>query len=124
MKKALSSANAPAALGPYAQAIVVGDTIYCSGQLGLNPISGELPESVEEQTTQAMKNIAAILETSNATFINVVKTTIFLADMNDFQKVNHVYSSYFEPPFPARSTVQVARLPKDAKVEIEVLARI
>lgn len=121
-KKALSTTNAPAALGPYSQGIQVGNTIYTSGQLGLDPASGQLPAGVEQQTHQAMTNLKSVLATAGADFSDVVKSNIFVADLNDFTTVNEIYASYLVEPYPARSTVQVARLPKDALVEIEMIA--
>lgn len=121
-KKALSTTNAPAALGPYSQGIQVGNCIYTSGQLGLDPVSGQLPSGVEQQTHQAMANLKEVLATAGASFSDVVKSNIFVADLNDFATVNEIYASYLTEPYPARSTVQVARLPKDALVEIEMIA--
>lgn len=121
-KKAISTNNAPGAIGPYSQAINVGDFIYTSGQLPINVATGVMPESIEEQTRQSLENVKAIVEAAGSSMDKVVKTTVFLQDMNDFVKMNEVYSTFFAQPYPARSAVQVARLPKDAKVEIEVIA--
>lgn len=121
-KKAISTNNAPGAIGPYSQAINVGDFIYTSGQLPINVTTGVMPESIEEQTRQSLENVKAIIEAAGSSMDKVVKTTVFLQDMNDFVKMNEVYSTFFAQPYPARSAVQVARLPKDAKVEIEVIA--
>lgn len=121
-KKAISTNNAPGAIGPYSQAINVGDFIYTSGQLPINAATGVMPESIEEQTRQSLENVKAIVEAAGSSMDKVVKTTVFLQDMNDFVKMNEVYSTFFAQPYPARSAVQVARLPKDAKVEIEVIA--
>jgi 2-iminobutanoate/2-iminopropanoate deaminase len=117
--------DAPAPIGPYNQAIRSGDFIFCSGQIPLDPATGDLvPGDVGAQTHQVMKNISAVLAAADATFENVVKTTIFLLDMADFAAVNAVYGEYFTGLAPARSTVAVAALPKASRVEIEVLARV
>ncbi|MNJ35751.1 RidA family protein [Paenibacillus fonticola] len=121
-KQALSTKAAPGAIGPYSQGVVVGDLVYTSGQLGLIPETGQLAEGVEAQASQALNNVKAILEAAGSGLEKVVKTTVFLKDMNDFAKVNEVYGSFFEEPYPARSAVEVARLPKDGLVEIEVIA--
>lgn len=121
MKNAIATKNAPGAIGPYSQAIATDTMIYTSGQLGLMP-EGVLPETIEEQAEQSLKNIKAILEAAGSSMDKVVKTTVFLADMNDFAVMNGIYAKFFAEPFPARSAVQVARLPKDGKVEIEVVA--
>lgn len=122
-KKAVETADAPKAIGPYSQAIVADDFVFLAGQIGLDPKTGNLVEGgIEAETEQVLKNIEAVLKASKSDFDNVVKTTIFLADINDFAKVNEIYSKYFKAPFPARSTVQVAKLPRDARIEIEVTA--
>ena len=121
MKNAIATKNAPGAIGPYSQAIATDSMIYTSGQLGLTP-EGVLPETVEEQAEQSHKNIKAILEAAGSSMDKVVKTTVFLKDMNDFAVMNGIYAKFFAEPFPARSAVQVAKLPKDGKVEIEVVA--
>ena len=125
-KRVIITDKAPAAIGPYSQAVVSGDLAFISGQLPINPKTGDVPASVEEQTKLVMENIKGILSSISATCTleNIVKTTIFLKDMNDFVKVNEVYGSYFKSSFPARATVEVARLPKDVRVEIESIARI
>ncbi len=123
MKKIISTADAPAAIGPYSQAVRVGSTIYCAGQIPLDPKSGQIVSGgITEQTQRVMQNIGAVLRAEGLTFDNVVKTTIFLTDFADFQTVNEIYGSNFKKDPPARSTVQVAALPRSAKVEIEVIA--
>lgn len=121
-KQVISTASAPGAIGPYSQAVQIGDLVFTSGQLGLIPATGELVSGIEAQTEQALRNVSAILEAAGTGLDKVVKTTVFLNDMNDFAKVNEIYGSFFREPYPARSAVQVARLPKDALVEIEVIA--
>lgn len=123
MKQIINTPNAPAPIGTYNQAVLVNGFLYVSGQIALNPQSGELKTSdVETETHQVMKNLEAILEAAGMHFSNVVKTSIFLSDMNNFGKVNEVYGSYFTTDHPARETVQVSRLPKDVNVEISVVA--
>ena len=123
MKKIISTSDAPAAVGPYSQAVRVGSTIYCAGQIPLDPKSGQIVAGgVEIQTRRVLDNIAAVLKAEGLTFENIVKTTVFLIDLGDFQTVNEIYGSYFKQAPPARSTVQVAALPKGARVEIEVIA--
>ena len=123
MKKEISSANAPAAIGPYSQAVEAGDTLYISGQLPIIPTTGAFPsDDVREQTKASLDNIGAILAEAGMSFANVVKTTVLLDDMGDFAAMNEVYSTYFEKPFPARAAFEVAKLPKNAKVEIEAVA--
>jgi len=123
MKKIISTQDAPAALGPYSQAVRAGSTIYCAGQIPLDPKSGQIVSGgIEVQTRRVLDNIRAVLKTEGLTFDHVVKTTIFLTDLADFQAVNEVYGSCFKQAPPARSTVQVAALPKGASVEIEVIA--
>src|ERR1700736_2719822 len=123
MKKIISTSDAPAALGPYSQAIRVGSTIYCSGQIPLDPKSGQIVSGgIDAQTRRVLENITAVLKAEGLTFENIVKTTIFLVDLGDFQTVNEIYGSYFNQAPPERSTVQVAALPKGARVEIEVIA--
>ncbi len=122
MKKVIHTQKAPAAIGPYSQAIEVNGMIYTSGQLPVNPATGEMPKDVEEQTEQSLKNVFAILEEAGVDSSNVIKTTVFIKNMNDFPKINKVYETFFKESYPARSCVEVARLPKDALVEIEVVA--
>lgn len=123
MKKVISTDQAPGAIGPYSQAIEAGPFIFCSGQIALGPDkNAPIPADVPAQTEQVMKNIGAILKAANVDFQNVVKTTIFLTDMNDFATVNEIYGRFFKENPPARSTVAVAALPRGVKVEIEVLA--
>lgn len=128
MKEVIHTDKAPAALGPYSQAIrlsdgLMGGTLYVSGQIPLNPATGEMAEGITAQTEQSLANIAAILEEAGMKAQNVVKTTVFLSDMENFAAMNEVYAKFFEGcKFPARACVQVARLPKDALVEIEVIA--
>lgn len=123
MKKVISTKKAPAAIGPYSQGILVGDLLFASGQIPINPETGELVEGdIEKQATQSMENVKNILAAEGLTFDDVVKTTIFLKDMDDFAKVNEVYGKYFKDAPPARSCFQIAKLPKDAQIEIEVIA--
>lgn len=123
MKKVILSQNAPAPIGPYSQAVEVGPMLYCSGQIAIDPKSGQvLSGDVKAQTELVMKNIEAVLSAANLKFQNVVKTTIFLTDMKDFVTVNEIYGRYFPENPPARSTVAVAGLPKGVQVEIEVIA--
>ena len=122
--KSIHSAGAPAPIGPYSQAVRIGKTLYCSGQIGLDPASGNLVEGdVSAQAEQVMKNLGAVLCAADYTYGDVVKTTIFLVDMNDFAAVNAVYGRYFDATKPARSTVAVAGLPRGAHVEIDCIAR-
>ena len=122
-KRAVETADAPKAIGPYSQAIVANGFVFTAGQIGSDPKTGTLVEGgIVEQTEQALKNLSAVLKASRSSLESAVKVTVFLADMNDFAKMNEVYARYFKGPFPARSTVQVARLPRDAKVEVEIVA--
>jgi 2-iminobutanoate/2-iminopropanoate deaminase len=124
-KEPISSEKAPKALGPYSAGIRIGNMIYTAGQLGLVPSTGEFaPGGIEAETRQALENIHSILEAAGASMSHVVKTTVFLRDMNDFPRMNNVYAEFFESHYPARSTVQVAALPKGGAVEIEVIAVI
>jgi 2-iminobutanoate/2-iminopropanoate deaminase len=127
-KKAVSTKSAPAAIGPYSQAVRIGDFLYTSGQVGLDPVTGALVEGgIETQTTRVLENLKAVLEAAGTDFAHVVKTTVFLKNMGDFAAMNAIYGTYFAPEgvvAPARSTVEVARLPKDALVEIEAIAKV
>ena len=116
--------KAPGAIGPYSQAIEYGGLLYTSGQIPVNPVTGEIPDGVENQAHQVFENLKNLLEAAKTRFENVIKTTVFIKDMNDFAKINEIYASYFKKPYPARSCVQVARLPKDVLLEVEVVAKI
>lgn len=121
--KAISTQKAPAAIGPYSQAIQVGNLVFTSGQIPIDPATGVFPEGgIKEQTRQSLSNVKAILEEVGLTMSNVLKTTVFMADMNDFAAMNSVYAEFFAEPYPARSAVAVKTLPKGALVEIEVIA--
>ena len=121
--KQITASGAPAAIGPYSQAIEVNGFVYASGQLPIDPATGNFPEGeVQEQTRQSLENVKAILEEAGLTLANVVKTTVYLADMGDFAAMNSIYSEYFREPYPARSAVAVKALPKGALVEVEVIA--
>lgn len=121
-KETISTEKAPAAIGPYSQGIKVNNLIYTSGQLPIDINTGEMPETIEEQTKKSLENVKAILEASGSDMGKVFKTTVFLSDMNNFTKMNGVYKEFFTENYPARSAVEVARLPKDALVEIEAIA--
>lgn len=122
-REVISTTDAPGAIGPYSQAIGIEGLVFCSGQIPLDPATGEIVAGgIEEQTRQVMANIRAVLTAAGSGFEHVVKSTIFLADMNDFASVNGIYGEYFPSNPPARSTVQVARLPRDVRVEVEVIA--
>lgn len=120
----LKTERAPAAVGPYAQGVRLGDLVFCSGQLPIDPATGEIPADVEGQTRQSLANVAAVLEAGGASLASVVKTTVFLKDMNQFALMNAVYQSFFGASVPARSTIEVARLPRDVLVEIEAIAGV
>ena len=122
MKKVIATTAAPGAIGPYSQAIDTGSFVYASGQIPINPATGEIPAGIKEQTAQSLTNVKAILAEAGLTTDNVVKTTVFLADMGDFAAMNEVYASVFSAPYPARSAVAVKDLPKGVMVEIEVIA--
>ena len=121
-RETISAKNAPAAVGPYVHAVLAGDMLFTSGQLGLDPVTGALPEGVEAQADQAIKNLRAVIEEAGMTLQNVVKTTVFLADINDFAAVNEIYAHYFTGEVPARACVQAAALPKGGLFEIEAIA--
>ncbi len=123
MRQAIHTQDAPQAIGPYSQAIRTGELLFVSGQIPLDPSTGEMVKGdIKAQTEQVMKNIASILAAANVSFDHVVRTTIFLADLSDFAVVNEIYGNYFETPEPVRAAFQVARLPKDARVEIDAIA--
>ena len=123
MKKEVKTDKAPQAIGPYSQGIVANGFVFCSGQIPIVPQTGQLDTGgIEDQTRQVLKNVSAVLEAAGTSQDNVVKATVFLQDMNDFAAMNKVYAEFFKKPFPARAAVQVARLPRDVKVEIEVIA--
>lgn len=124
MKEVISTNNAPAAIGPYSQAIKCGNLLFCSGQIPVNPATGEIPEGIAAQTAQSLANVKALLEAAGASLDKVVKTTVFLADMSLFGDMNAVYAQTFTEPFPARSAVAVRELPKQVLVEIEVIAAL
>jgi len=124
MKKIIETKNAPAPIGPYSQAVLINNTLYSSGQIAINPETGDLvTKNIEEETSQVMQNIKAILTAAEMDFDQVIKTTIFISNMDDFSKINEIYGSYFdEKNAPARETVQVAKLPKNVNVEISIIA--
>lgn len=122
MKNPISTNEAPGAIGPYSQAIDTGSFLFASGQIPINPADGTIPEGIKAQTAQSLANVKAILKAAGLTTANVVKTTVFLADMGDFAAMNEVYAETFEAPYPARSAVAVKTLPKNVLVEIEVIA--
>jgi len=123
MKQEVKTEKAPKAIGPYSQAIIANGFVFASGQIALDPVSGELNTgTIEEQTRLVLKNLGAVLEAAGSSYEKVVKASVFLQDMNDFTRMNQVYAEFFKAPFPARAAVQVARLPRDVKVEIEAIA--
>jgi len=125
MRQAVSTASAPQAIGPYSQAVRIGDLLFLSGQIPLDPATGMLIEGdIATQTRRVFQNLGAILEAAGASFANVARTTVYLADMADFTAMNEVYATFFESPAPARSTVQAAGLPKNARVEIDLIASL
>ena len=121
-KKIIATDKAPAAIGPYSQAIEAGGFIFASGQIPVDPATGNIPDGIEAQAKQALTNVKNLMEVSGLSMDNIVKTSVFIKDMNDFAKVNEVYATFFESDFPARSCVEVARLPKDVLIEVEVIA--
>ena len=123
MKTIVETSQAPAPIGPYSQAVLSGNTLYTSGQIAINPKSGDLVlNSIEEETHQVMTNVKAVLEEAGMTFDHVIKSSIIISDMDNFARINDVYGQYFTADFPARETVEVARLPKDVNVEISMIA--
>ena len=124
MKETIKAKNAPAAIGPYSHAVVAGNLMFLSGQIAINPETGEMPAGVQAQTAQAIANIKAILAEKGATLDNVVKTTVYLAEMSLFGEMNEIYAQHCSEPFPARSAIAVKELPKRALVEIEVIAAL
>ncbi len=122
MKKIIKTDKAPSAIGPYSQAVLIGDLLFTSGQIPINPETGEMVEqTIEAQTTMVMENLKGVLAAEDVGFDNVVKTTIYISDMNNFSKVNEIYKSYFKDIYPSRSCIEVSRLPKDALIEIEMI---
>lgn len=124
MKKVISTSNAPAAIGPYSQAIEVNGMVYTSGVIPVDPATGVIPEGSVAQAEQAFKNIKNLIEASGSSMDKVVKTTVFIKEMNDFAAINEVYAKYFSEPYPARSCVEVARLPKDVMLEVEAICTL
>ena len=122
MQIVISTDKAPSAIGPYSQAIEINHMVYTSGAIPVNPVTGEIPEGVEAQANQAFSNLCALVEEAGSKVENIVKTTVFIKEMNDFGKINEIYKIYFKEPFPARSCVEVARLPKDVLLEVEAIA--
>ena len=122
--KEIKTNNAPAAIGPYSQAVVTNNLVFTSGQIPVNPVTGEIPEGIEAQANQVFMNIKNLLEASETSIDNVVKTTVFIQNMSDFAVVNKIYETYFTAPYPARSCVEVAKLPKDVLIEVEVIAKL
>lgn len=122
--KEVKTTNAPAAIGPYSQAIISGNMLFTSGQIPINPATGEIPEGVEAQARQALTNVKNLIEASGGSMDKVVKTGVFIKDMNDFAKINEIYAEFFTEPYPARSCVEVARLPKDVLLEIETIVEL
>lgn len=122
--KVIATKNAPQALGPYSQGIVMGNVLFTSGQVGIDPATGAVAADIENQARQVLKNVKAVLEAGGASMEDVVKTTVFVKNMDDFAKVNEIYAEFFTEPYPARSCVEVARLPKDMLVEMEAVAEL
>lgn len=122
--KEVKTNNAPAAIGPYSQAVVIGNMVFTSGQIPVNPSTGEIPNELEAQIHQVFTNIKNLLEASGTSIDKVVKTTVFIREMNDFPIINKIYETYFTHPYPARSCVEVSRLPKDVLIEVEAIAEI
>ena len=124
MKEVISTTAAPAAIGPYSQAIRLGNILFCSGQIPVNPADGKIPGGIKAQAEQALANVAALLNAAGTSMDKVVKTTVFLSDMDNFAPMNEVYATFFTPPFPARSAVAVRDLPKGVLLEVEVIAEV
>lgn len=124
MKEVISTTAAPAAIGPYSQAIRLGNILFCSGQIPVNPADGKIPGGIKAQAEQALANVAALLNAAGTSMDKVVKTTVFLSDMDNFGAMNEVYATFFTPPFPARSAVAVRDLPKGVLLEVEVIAEV
>ena len=122
--KEIKTNNAPTAIGPYSQAVTVGNLLFTSGQIPIDPATGNIPESVEEQAHQAFTNVKNLIEAAGSSIDNVVKTTVFIKNMEDFAKINEIYATYFTEPYPARSCVEVARLPKDVLLEVETIVEL
>ncbi len=122
MQKVISTENAPAAIGPYSQAIEINGMVYTSGIIGVDPATGTPMEGIEAQAERAMTSLVNVVEAAGSKVENIVKTTVFIKEMNDFGKINEIYKKYFKEPFPARSCVEVARLPKDVLLEVEAIA--
>ncbi|MBR3870974.1 MAG: RidA family protein [Clostridia bacterium] len=123
MKK-ISTDKAPAAIGPYSQAMVINNMVFTSGQIPVDPATGDIPEGIEAQTNQALTNVKNLLEAAGTSIDNVVKTTVFIQNMSDFSVINEIYQSYFSEPYPARSCVEVAKLPKGVLIEVEAIAEV
>ena len=124
MKEIVETKAAPGAIGPYSQAIKLNGMVYTSGQLPVDPATGDMPHGADKQAEQSLKNLQAVVEAAGSSMDKVIKTTVFIKHMDDFARINEVYAKFFEAPYPARSCVEVARLPKDALVEIECIAEI
>jgi 2-iminobutanoate/2-iminopropanoate deaminase len=124
LKQIVQSSAAPQAIGPYSQAVCSGDLVYCSGQLPIDVATGKIPEEVADQTRAALRNLSEVLQSAGSNLSAVLKTTVFMTDLNEFDLMNRVYEEFFPQAAPARSTVQVSRLPKGARIEIEAIARI
>lgn len=122
--KEIKTNNAPAAIGPYSQAIVTGNMVFASGQIPVNPATGEIPEGVEAQANQVFTNVKNLLEAAGTSINNVVKTSVFIQNMDDFATINEIYAKYFTEPYPARSCVEVAKLPKGVLLEVEAIAEL
>lgn len=122
--KEVKTTNAPAAIGPYSQAIICGSMLFTSGQIPINPATGEIPEGVEAQARQALTNVKNLIEAAGGSMDKVVKTGVFIKNMDDFSKINEIYAEFFTEPYPARSCVEVARLPKDVLLEIETVVEL